>query len=173
MNYNNICDTSFIHPQSPPVPAQHPSLDIHIETHDPRRRTTSGSSSLAKAPDRLLSVLSGSIGGMAGAPNHNGKQLSGFDQTKVLAPRARAKLDLDKKVMFSDYSISSIVLNNNISSSEPIQHSSLGIQRQINHAKNTEFNPISEISKYMVRCQEGLKNIHSKVTAKVYIINYN
>ena len=173
----SFSETSFIHPQSPPIPALHPSLEIYIDNQDPRRsRTASGSSLIQKAPDsKSFRKLRKS-----GIPVSNNthiktrKQVGGFDQEKILDPRSRAKLDMEPKVKLvtsTTLPLNSIALNSNIPSSEPIHHSSLGIQRQINHVKNSEFDPVREISRYMLQCQEGVKNVHNKVTAKVYFIN--
>lgn len=170
----SLSDTSFIHPQSPPIPAQHPSLEIHIDNHDSRRsRTASGSSLIQKAPEGFSA---GKTGGMSGIPvmknaTRKARKQTGFDQTKILAPRSRAKLDLEPMVKLVNSAVfpsSSVVINNNIPSSEPIQHSSLGIQMQINHVKNSEFDPVREISRYMMQSQEGVKSLHNKVTAKVF-----
>ena len=167
MNYNSFSDTSFIHPQSPPIPAQHPSLEIHIDNGDSRRsRTVSGSSLISKAPRNSLKT-----GGMVGGNTKNTKKSTGIDQSKILCPRARAKMDLEPKLILSEsngFHSSSVVINN-IPSSHPIENSSLGIQRQIHQVKNSEFDPIREIGKYMVQCQEGIKNLQTKVTIKVSI----
>jgi hypothetical protein len=166
----SFSDTSFIHPQLPPVPALHPSLEIHIDNQDPRRsRTASGSSIIQKAPE------SKSCGkhGISGIPvikkvTKTQKQAFSFDQTKPLDPRSRAKLDMEPKVkLVTSTPFPSNSISHSVPSSEPMYQSSLGIQRQINCVKNSEFDPIREISRYMLQCQEGVKNVHSKVTTKV------
>jgi hypothetical protein len=171
----SFSETSFIHPQSPPIPALHPSLEV--DNQDPRRsRTASGSSFIQKATDSKSpgKLRKSAIPVIKNPSAKTRKQACGFDQGKILDPRSRAKLDMEPKVRLVNSTalpLNSIVLNNNIPSSEPIHHSSLGIQRQINHVKNSEFDPVHEISRYMLQCQEGVKNVHNKVTAKVYFIS--